>query len=47
MIIVAIAYDEGGCPGRDDLSTWDSATLAEFRPLLEAVLRVTPLPAIP
>ncbi len=44
--IVAIAYDEGGCPGRDDLSSFDSATLAAFRPHLEAILHATPLPAV-
>lgn len=42
--VVAIAYDEGGCPGRDDLSTWDSATLSEFRSRMEQVLEVSPLP---
>ncbi len=44
--IVAAAYDEGGCPGRDDLSSFDSATLAAFRPMLEALLTITPLPAL-
>jgi hypothetical protein len=44
LSIVAIAYDEGGCPGRDDLSGFDSVTLAEFRPHLEAVLHESPLP---
>lgn len=44
VLITAIAYDEGQCPGRDDQSTWDSATLAEFRPLMEAVLRRSPVP---
>lgn len=44
--VTAIAYDEGGCPGRDDLSSFDSATLAEFRPYLEAVLAATPVPAV-
>lgn len=42
--VTAIAYDEGGCPGRDDLSTWDSATLSEFWPLMDQVLEVSPLP---
>lgn len=44
LSIVAIAYDEGGCPGRDELSGFDSVTLAEFRPQLEAVLHESPLP---
>lgn len=42
--ITAIAYDEGGCPGRDDTSTWDSLTLSEFRPFLERALHDSPLP---
>lgn len=42
--VVASAYDDGGCPGRDDLSGFDSATLAEFRPQLERLLVGTPLP---
>lgn len=46
LSIVAIAYDEGGCPGRDELSSFDSATLAEFRPRLEAILHESPLPDI-
>ncbi|MGH8957074.1 MAG: hypothetical protein ACRDVK_00200 [Acidimicrobiia bacterium] len=46
LSVVAIAYDEGGCPGRDDLSGFDSSTLAEFRPRLEAILHESPLPAI-
>jgi hypothetical protein len=44
--IVAIAYDEGGCPGRDELSSFDTATLSEFRPLLEEVLHESPLPEV-
>lgn len=42
--VVAAAYDEGGCPGRDDLSGFDSVTLAEFRPQLERLLAGNPLP---
>lgn len=42
--VVAAAYDDGGCPGRDDSSGFDSATLAEFRPLLERLLAGNPLP---
>lgn len=42
--LVAAAYDDGGCPGRDDLSGFDSATLAEFRPHLERLLAGNPLP---
>lgn len=44
--IVAIAYDEGGCPGRDDLSGFDSAQLAEVRDQLEALLQASPLPEV-
>lgn len=44
--IAAIAYDEAGCLGRDDLSTWDSASLTEFRPYLKPVMEVTPLPEL-
>jgi hypothetical protein len=44
LSIVAIAYDGGGCPGRDDLSGFHSTTLDEFRPQLEAVLHESPLP---
>ena len=42
--LVAIAYDEGGCPGRDETSGFDSANLTEFRPHLENILHATPLP---
>lgn len=42
--VVAAAYDDGGCPGRNDLSGFDSETLAEFRPYLERLLGGTPLP---
>ncbi len=42
--IVAAAYDEGGCPGRDDSSGFDSAGLAEFRDRLEKLLIDSPLP---
>ncbi len=47
VTMVAAAYDEGGCPGKDDLISFDSAGLAEFRPHLEAVLRSSPLPDLP
>ncbi|HJR87689.1 MAG TPA: hypothetical protein VJ930_08555 [Acidimicrobiia bacterium] len=46
LSIVATAYDEGGCPGRDDLSSFDTATLSEFRPRLEEVLHESPLPDV-
>ncbi len=46
VTMVAIAYDDDGCPGRDDTSGWESATLAEFRPWLERVLVDSPLPDI-
>ncbi len=44
--VTAGAY-QGGCLGRDGLSTlstWDSITLSEFRPFLEAALHDSPLP---
>ncbi len=44
--VTAGAYD-GGCLGRgglSTLSTWDSMTLSEFRPFLEAALHDSPLP---
>ena len=44
IVLAAIAYDEGGCPGRDDLSSWDSIALSEFRPFLEPALENSPLP---
>lgn len=44
--IVAIAYDEGGCPGRDDVGGFDSATLAAFQPVLESLLADVPLPPV-
>lgn len=42
--IVAAAYDEGGCPGRDDLSGFTSRDLIEFRPHLEPALYESALP---
>ena len=47
VLVTAIAYDEDGCPGRDDLSGFDTPMLTELQPALEAVLRATPLPAGP
>ncbi len=44
VFVVAAAYDEGGCPGRDDTSAFDSATLAEFRPHLERLLSGNEVP---
>jgi hypothetical protein len=46
LLITAVAYDEGGCSGRDDLSTFHSATLAQFQPLLEDLLHESPLPQL-
>lgn len=46
VLIVAAAYDEGGCPGRDDTSGFDSATLANFRPHLERLLTGNEIPGI-
>ncbi len=45
VAITAVAYDEGGCPGRDDASSWDSLSLSEFRPFLERALHDSPLPS--
>ncbi len=42
--ISASAYDEGGCPGRDDLGGFDSQQLKDFRPYLEEILHESPLP---
>lgn len=44
--VTAIAYDEGGCPGRDDLSGFRTADLVEFRPHLEDILHQSPLPPL-
>lgn len=44
--ITAIAYDEGGCPGRDELSGFRTVDLVEFRPHLESVLHESPLPPL-
>ena len=46
LSIVAAAYDEGGCPGRDELSGFRSSDLAAFRPHLEALLPESPLPPV-
>ncbi len=47
IAVVASAYDEGGCPGPDGIiHTFDSTTLAEFRPHLEALLHDSPLPEL-
>ena len=44
VLVVAAAYDEGGCPGKDELLSFDSAELADFRPHLEQILAASPLP---
>jgi len=44
IFLVAAGYDEGGCPGRDDTISFDSATLEEFRPHLEVLLADSPPP---
>lgn len=44
IFLVAAAYDEGGCPGKDDLISFDSAVLHEFQPHLEALLVSSPTP---
>lgn len=45
VLLAAIAYDAGGCPGRDDLSGFDSAALALAEPRIDAVLAGVPLPS--
>lgn len=44
VLVVAAAYDEGGCPGKDGLLSFDSTGLADFRPHLEQLLEASPLP---
>ena len=44
IFLVAAAYDEGGCPGKDDLVSFDSATLEAFQPHLETLLADSQLP---
>lgn len=46
VLMVEAAYDEGGCPGKDELLSFDSAGLADFRPQLEQLLEASPLPAV-
>lgn len=42
--ISANAYDDGGCPGPGGLDEFDTATLTNLWPHLDALLRSTPLP---
>ncbi len=44
VLVTAIAYDDGGCPGRGDLIEFDSKTLAALQPRLESALEHIPLP---
>lgn len=44
VLIATIAYDEGGCPGRDDTSGFDSASLEVVSDRIAAVLAVSVLP---
>lgn len=44
IFLVAAGYDEGGCLGKDDTISFDSATLDAFRPHLAALLEASPLP---
>lgn len=44
VLLTAAAYDDDGCPGRDDLGGFRSRELADFRPYLEDVLDGSPLP---
>jgi hypothetical protein len=44
IFLVGAAYDDGGCPGKDDMVSFDSATLEAFQPHLEAMLEASSLP---
>ena len=44
LLLAAAGYDEGGCPGKDDTVSFDTATLEALRPHLEDVLAASPLP---
>jgi hypothetical protein len=44
ILLVASAYDEGGCPGKDDLTSFGTADLEAFEPHLETLLANSPLP---
>lgn len=44
IFLVGAAYDEGGCPGKDDLVSFDSATLQAFQPHLETLLAESAVP---
>lgn len=46
VTVAAIAYDEGGCPGRDDLGGFTTESLVSFRPYLEEVFHESPLPSL-
>jgi hypothetical protein len=46
VLVVAAAYEENGCPGRDELSGFHSEELRAFRPYLEMVLHESSLPDI-
>jgi hypothetical protein len=42
VLLVAAAYDEGGCPGKDDMISFDSADLDEFGPRFLSLLESAP-----
>jgi hypothetical protein len=44
IVLLASAYDEAGCPGKDDTASFDVDTLEEFRPVLEQLLADSPAP---
>lgn len=46
LSVTAIAEEDTGCLGRDDLSSFRPGQLKEFRPYLEKILEVTPLPVV-
>lgn len=39
ILVTAIAYDAGGCPGRDDLAAFDTETLLDLEDEIEVVVR--------
>lgn len=46
VLVTSAAYDDDGCPGRDDLGGFRPGELADFRPYLEDVLDGSPLPPV-
>ncbi len=42
ILVVAAGYDEGGCPGKDEMVSFDSVDLAAFQPHFEDLLAAAP-----